>query len=157
MSHFLNQCPIEIFYTIFQHLWAHEIVYSFVNISTYLNSILLNYQDYLVNFESIRKSHFDLVCRYIRPEQMLSLILSDKSDETPNQSKFFCSLFFIQQFHRLRSLKLIELDDNGESLICNLSSSDHRLLQFNSNNYVIYHYHKFPVHNYKKSFDELFD
>ena len=61
----------------------------------------------------------------MRPEQVLSLTLSDESDETPNQSEFFCSLFSIQQFRRLRSLKLIKLDDNGESLVCDLCRLPH--------------------------------
>ncbi|CAF1503212.1 unnamed protein product [Adineta steineri] len=115
----LDRIPIEIFYIIFDYFWAHEILHSFNNISNYLDSILSNYNHYLINFESIRKSHFDLVCRSIRPEQVITLILSDKI-ETVNQSQLFQSLFSIEQFTHLRALKLIELDDDGESFFSSL-------------------------------------
>jgi hypothetical protein len=78
----------------------------------------------LINFESIRKCHFDLICRYIRPEQVISLILSDKND-TPNQSQLFRSFFSIEQFINLRALKLIELDDDGESFFSDLYKVEH--------------------------------
>jgi hypothetical protein len=74
--------------------------------------------------ESIRKSHFDLICRYIRPEQVISLILSDNND-TPNQSQLFRSFFSIEQFIRLRTLKFIELDDDGESFLLDLYKVKH--------------------------------
>jgi len=82
---------------IFDHLWAHEILYSFRNINDYLDRVLFNYDSYSINFESIRKSYFDLVCRSIRPHQVISLILSDEHD-TPNQSQLFLSLFSLEQF-----------------------------------------------------------
>ena len=119
MPSFLNRFPAEIIHIIFGYLWAHEILYSFRNINIYLNRILSSYNHYLINFESIRKSHFDLVCRYVRPEQVISLILSDKM-ETPYQSELFRSFFSIEQFIHLRSLKLIELDDDGESFFSDL-------------------------------------
>ena len=124
MSCYLNKFPSEIFHLIFQYLWAHEILYSFGNISSYIDNILSNYQNYRINFESIRKSHFDLVCRQMRPEQVVSLILSDKS-ETPNLSELFWSLFSIKQFRRLRSLKLIEIEDDVESYVLDLSELPH--------------------------------
>jgi hypothetical protein len=74
---------------------------------------------YLINFESIRKSHFDLVCRSIRAEQVITLILSDKK-ETPSQSQLFRSLFSIEQFTHLRALKFLQLDDDGESFFSSL-------------------------------------
>jgi hypothetical protein len=124
MSFFLNKFPVEIFDIIFDYLWAHEIFYSFGNISGHLDNVLSNYNNYLINFKSIRKSHFDLVCCYIRPEQVISLILSDDID-TPCQSQSFRSFFSIEQFIRLRVLKLIELDDNGESFFSDLYKVKH--------------------------------
>jgi hypothetical protein len=119
MTFLLNHLPIEICHMIFGYLWAHEILHSFRNISDYVNSLLSNYQNYLVNFESIRKSHFDFICCYMRPQQVISLILSEKID-TPNQSQLFQSLFSIEQFTHLRALKLLELDDDGESFFADL-------------------------------------
>jgi hypothetical protein len=50
----------------------------------------------------------------------ISLILSDKI-ETPNQSQLFRSLFSIEQFTRLRALKFLKLDDDGEAFLPSLS------------------------------------
>ncbi|CAF1668639.1 unnamed protein product, partial [Rotaria sp. Silwood1] len=73
----------------------------------------------MINFQSIRKTHFDLVCRLIRPEQVISLILADEK-ETPCQSQSFQVRFRIEKFTRLRSLQLIELTDDGQSLLSKL-------------------------------------
>jgi hypothetical protein len=92
--------------------------------SVYLNNVLSSYNHYLVNLESIRKSHFDLICRNIRPEQVILLILSDKKD-TPNESQLFRSFFSIEQFIHLRALKFIKLDDDGESFFSDLYKIEH--------------------------------
>ena len=123
-STFLNQLPREIFFIIFKYLWAHEILSSFGNISDYMTCILSSYNNYLINLESIRKSHVDLICRSIRPEQIISLILSDKND-TPNQSQLFRSVYSIEKFVNLRALKFIKLDDDGKSFFGNLSKLKH--------------------------------
>jgi len=60
----------------------------------------------------------------MKPEQVISLILSDKID-TPNQTELFRSRFSMKQFTRLRSLKLIEIDDPEDSLIFDLYQHQH--------------------------------
>jgi hypothetical protein len=120
----LDQFPTEIFLIIFEYLWTHEILSSFHNMNVHLNNILSNYNHYLVNLESIRKSHFDLIGRSIRPKQVISLILSDKRD-TPNQSELFQSFVSIEQFINLRALKFIEINDDGESFFSDLSKVKH--------------------------------
>ncbi|CAF3426037.1 unnamed protein product [Rotaria socialis] len=115
----LNRFPIEILRMIFDYFWAHEILYMFFNINDHFNRILFAYDQYRINFQSIRKTHFDLVCRLIRPEQVISLILADQK-QTPCQSQLFQTLFRIEKFTRLRSLKLIELADDGQSLLSKL-------------------------------------
>ncbi|CAF4002550.1 unnamed protein product, partial [Adineta steineri] len=119
----MSLLPSEIYHIIFDYFWAHEILYSFCGINDYIDNILLNYQNYKINGKSIRKSHFDLLCQ-IRPNQVISLILSDDS-YTPNQSQLFRSLVSIEQFTRLRSLKLIELDDDGASFFSDLYKLKH--------------------------------
>ncbi|UJR32740.1 hypothetical protein I4U23_020199 [Adineta vaga] len=119
----LQQLPIEIFHTIFGYLWAHEILYAFHNINGYLDNILLSYQNYLVNLTSIRRSHFDLVCQ-LRADQMNSLVLSDNID-TPKQSQLFQSIFSMEQFTCLRSLKCIEVEDDENLIFSNLYKIPH--------------------------------
>ena len=118
MSCCLNQFPIEIFHIIFEYLWAHDILYSFRNISDYIDNILSSYQYYVVNFKSIRRSHFNLVCQ-LHADQIISLILSDNVD-TPKQSRLFQSKFSIEQFTRLRTLKCIEVDDEDDVIFPHL-------------------------------------
>lgn len=127
MPRSLTQFPVEVIQLIFGYLWAHEILSAFRDLNGYLDRILLNYPSYLVNFKSIRKSHFDRVCRSVRPEQVLSLILADKND-TPSQSRLFGSRFSIGQFTRLRALKCIELDDDSQVFFSYL----HKLPQLTS-------------------------
>jgi hypothetical protein len=115
----LDFVPVELFHIIFDFLWAHDIFYSFFNISDYLDGILLSYDHYCLNFQSILKKHFDLVCRYIQPHQVISLTLSD-SDDTPRQSQLFLSFFSMNQFIRLRALTLIEIDGQSQSLFSDL-------------------------------------
>jgi hypothetical protein len=81
--------------------------------------------------ESIRKSHFDLIGRSIRPKQVISLISSDKKD-TPSQSELFQSFVSIEKFVNLRVLKFIEPDDDGESFFSDLSKLKH-LVSFEIN------------------------
>ncbi|CAF1456233.1 unnamed protein product [Adineta steineri] len=60
------------------------------------------------DFKSILKSQFDLICKYIRPEQIVTLILSDDID-TPYQFELFLSIYNIERdFSHLRSLVLLE-------------------------------------------------
>ncbi|CAF2616086.1 unnamed protein product [Rotaria sp. Silwood2] len=115
----LDLLPKEIVYTIFDFLWADDILYSFLNISNGFNNILLIYQNYHVNFKSILKPKFDLVCRFIQPNQITSLVLSD-SNETPGQSKIFLSLFPIEQFINLRAITLCDIENDSHSLFINI-------------------------------------
>jgi hypothetical protein len=116
----LDLLPTEILYTIFDYFWSHEILYSFINISNCLDSILLNYHNYHINFKSILKQQFDLVCRYIQPNQIKSLVLSD-SNETPGQSKAFLSLFPIEEFINLRAITLSDIENESRSLLSNIN------------------------------------
>lgn len=111
--------PVELFHYIFGYLWAHEIFYAFFNLNSYFNAILVNYDRYSVNFCSIIKSLFDVTCHHIRPDQIISLTLSD-DEETPNQSELFFSLFNIEQFINLRSLDINSIDANAFKRLSNL-------------------------------------
>lgn len=115
----LDLLPTEILYTIFDYFWSHEILYSFMNISDYINNILLSYRNYHVNFKSILKGEFDLICHHIKPNQIKSLVLSD-SNETPGQSKAFLSLFPIEQFIYLHAISLFEIENDSRSFFFNI-------------------------------------
>ncbi|CAF0839344.1 unnamed protein product [Adineta steineri] len=104
-----NILSIEIWHEIFTYLSAVDIFNAFTNINSYFNSILSNYNQYNINFQSCLKTHFDLICGHIQPNQILSLTLSNSND-TPGQFELFIAKFNIKSLTCLHSLTLIEID-----------------------------------------------
>ncbi|CAF4114243.1 unnamed protein product, partial [Rotaria sp. Silwood2] len=78
-----------------------------------------SYNGYVFNFCSILKSQYDITCHHIRPDQVMSLTLSD-DDETPNQSKLFFSHFNIEQFINLRAFNMSSINSNTYEQLYNL-------------------------------------
>jgi hypothetical protein len=114
MNHycFFDRLPVEILHNLFTYFWSHEILFTFSNISDHVNAVLLAYNTYQINFRLIQKSHFDLISKRIRSEQIISLVLSDEND-TPGQSELFFSRFQIEQFTQLQSLTMINIEDKS--------------------------------------------
>ncbi|CAF4854352.1 unnamed protein product, partial [Rotaria sp. Silwood2] len=106
---FFDLLPAELLHILFNYFSGHEILISFYGLSDYMNAILQSYSAYKLNFKSISRYNFDLICRNIRPEQVISLILCD-SDDTSGESELFFSYFQIEQFIRLQSLTLIIIE-----------------------------------------------
>jgi hypothetical protein len=111
--------PVELIHYIFGYLWSHEIFYAFFNLNSYFNAVLVNYNHYSVNCRSILKYQFDIICHHIRPDQIISLTLSN-DEETPNQTELFFSLFNIEQFINLRSFDIISVHTNAIKRLSNL-------------------------------------
>ncbi|CAF1028509.1 unnamed protein product [Rotaria sordida] len=111
MSHccFFELLPTELLHILFNYFFGHEILISFYGLNDYINSILRSYSAYKLNFKSISRFNFDLICRNIRSEQVISLTLCDSND-TSGLTELFFSYFQIEQFIRLRSLTLIEIE-----------------------------------------------
>ena len=134
MEHFclLDQLPVELLHNLFDYFVIHEILFSFSNISEYINSIIQSYSNHRFHCISIRKSHFNFICRHIRPEQVISLVLSDAND-APGLTRLFFSHFRLEQFIRLRSLTLIDVDfDSLEAIFAHLDNLKQlRALSFN--------------------------
>ena len=108
---YLATLPVEILHRIFDYLDIQTILFSLRSVCTRFYSIANSYNSYNFNFESISKSNFYLICRIIPFEQVISLTLSNK-DKTHGQIQLFLSLFNINQFIRLRSLTLIQIEDD---------------------------------------------
>lgn len=108
----LDTLPVELFHIIFTYFWAHEILITFSNVSPYLDAILVAYSSYQVNLQSILRCHFDVICNRLRPDQIVSLILSD-ADDTPRLSRTFLSRFDIQSLTRVRSLTLNTIESKA--------------------------------------------
>ena len=126
MSNFclLNRFPVEIFYVLFDYFVVHELFLIFANISDYIDSIIHSYPNHRLHLRSIRKSQFDLLCSRIRPEHVISLVLSD-ADDTSGLSTAFLSCYRLEQFTRLQSLNLIDIEyDSLQSILSDLDKLD---------------------------------
>jgi hypothetical protein len=116
----LDLLPVELLHDLFIYFTTHEILLTFSDVSDYINAVILSYKGYCLDFKSIEKSHFDLVCRYIQPTQVILLTLSD-DDDTPGQSELFFSRFPIEEFTNLRVLTLNKIEfESLESILTNL-------------------------------------
>jgi hypothetical protein len=101
----LQILPVEILHHILDKVDAYTILFSFRNTCRRFRAVVNSYDRYVLNFQSISKPDFDLVCHLIDPTRVTSLILSEDG-ETFNQIELFLSRFHLQQFNRLRSLSL---------------------------------------------------
>lgn len=112
----LDQLPVELIHSVFNYFSTPELLDTFYNVNDYVNASLQSYSSYQLNFQAISKYRFDLICHHVRPEQVISLILSDE-DNTSGLSNLFFSRFPIEQFIRLRSLTLLHIECNSLKLI----------------------------------------
>jgi hypothetical protein len=112
---------------------AHELLFSFSDVSDYIDTILLSYAAYRIDFKLIRRADFDFVCRRIQPEQVISLILSDDND-TPGQTELLFSRFRLEEFIYLRSRTLIKIEfESFETIFVNLNKLKQlKALSFNN-------------------------
>ena len=114
----LQTLPTELFYQIFDYLDIQTLVCSLRYVCRRLFSLTNSYDRYNFNFQSISKTKFSFICRLIPFEQVATLLLSNR-DETNGEIEHFFSLFHLEQFPRLRSLTLQQIDDNQLNQILN--------------------------------------
>lgn len=101
----LDRLPVELFHHLLGYFSAHEIFYTFTNITLYIDSVLFSYTNYRVNFKETSRAGFDLFCRHVIPDRVVALTLTDDED-TPGLIDLFCSRFRIDLFARLQALRL---------------------------------------------------
>ena len=112
-----DRLPVELLHTLFTYFLAHEILFSFSDVSDHVTGALLTYSGYQLNFNGVRKKSYDLICSRIRPEQVTSLTFSDDA----HLSGVFFTRFRIEDFTRLRSLTLIRTEfEQARSIFANL-------------------------------------
>lgn len=102
--------PVEVFYCILDQLDAKDILLSFRNVCTHFRAITDTYNRYKIQFTSTSpEADIRLACRMIRPENVISCVLtntSDESDYMTGRIQLFLSLIDIRQFTHLQSLDL---------------------------------------------------
>lgn len=111
MTNYFDRFPVELLHIIFQYLSNCDVIWSFSDISTYVNDVLTNYNWQRLNFQSISKQRFDFICNRLNLTKITSLTLSDDIT-TPGQVRLFFSRFDLQELVNLRSLTLLSITND---------------------------------------------
>ncbi|CAF3422254.1 unnamed protein product [Rotaria sp. Silwood1] len=106
-THF-DRLPVELLYMIFQFMSNCDVIWSFFDVSPYLNAVLDNYSWHTLNFKSILKIRFDFICNHLNLQRVISLTLSNDL-KTPGQVQLFFNRFNLRDFINLRSLTLLSI------------------------------------------------
>ena len=122
-SRSLDSLPTEILHRILDHVDGQTIFFSCRYVSKQFEAITNTYNRYKLDFSVISKTNFRLACRAIRPENVISLILSD-DDKTTGQISLFFSLVNINRWTRLLSVTLRGINDNDlQTLLLHITTS----------------------------------
>ena len=116
MTTFFDDLPIELLHMIFQYLSTDDVIWTFLHLSPYLNSILNQSSWFYVDFQCASKSRFDFICKYLAVEQLHSLTLSDDF-QTPGQVQLFFTHFRLRDLLNLQSLTLRAITNDDLALI----------------------------------------
>jgi hypothetical protein len=106
---YLFTLPVELIYSIFDHLDVQTIVRSVRLVSRQFYALANTYDRLELNFVSIPKSSLRFISRIIRFENVTSLIVSF-NEQTSSKIDCFYTYFGLSRFTRLRSLSFIEMD-----------------------------------------------
>ncbi|CAF1053538.1 unnamed protein product [Adineta ricciae] len=105
----LSTLPVEILYRILIYLDTETILLSVRYVAKTFYLISNSFNHYHIDFSALSKRNFDIICRLIYPENVVSIILSDE-DTTPGQIDLFLTRFRIHYFPHLRSLTFRSID-----------------------------------------------
>lgn len=159
---FLDQFPVELIHNLFDYFSISEILFSFSNVSDYINNILQFYPINQLDLQSIQLSDFNYVCHRIQPEQVISLTLSD-NDDTAGQSDIFLSRFQIEQFIRLQPLSFKTIDITSlQTILKNVMNLKHLHSLSMDTEKIIYEsaktsfYYKFEVNTIESFLRNIF-
>lgn len=106
----IDDLPNEMLNRIFENLDIKSFI-SFGLTSRKYFHYLENYDVHQLDFQSISKKDFDRICHLIKPSKIISLKLSD-DHRTAGQIKLFLQTVPIKNFTRLKSLELLQIDEN---------------------------------------------
>ncbi|CAF3410965.1 unnamed protein product [Rotaria socialis] len=117
----LSSLPVELIFRILSFADNKTIIFSFGNVCKRFRSIINSYNQYDIDFRSVSKPYFDAICHFITPENIISLTLSN-NNRTTNQISLFLSLVPFEKCIRLRSLTLVDIDENDFHTIFQLKN-----------------------------------
>lgn len=104
--------PNELLLDIFDYINDIELVYIFFNLNSRFNNLLISSKKFHLNFQSLTKTKFDIICKQSLPnrtDRIVSLYLSN-DDDTPYQiEQFFSHYFHLYQLISLQTLSLYDI------------------------------------------------
>ncbi|CAF4218428.1 unnamed protein product, partial [Adineta steineri] len=113
----LELLPNELLLNLFEYLTIFHVFQAFDNINIRFRTLILIYcQKIHLDFQSISKTNFDIICKKYLPlfnHQILSLRLSD-DDNTPQQISLFLSYGLrLEQFTHLQTISLSHIHSSS--------------------------------------------
>lgn len=148
---FLDKFPAEILHIVFNYIPIPELYHRFHNVSDYVTAVLLSYPLTSINLKSFTQYHSEFLYQHIKPEELLSLTLYDDIDKS-GQSELFLSYFHIEQFIRLRSLTLIDIEYTSLNI---LLSNLNKLLSLRSLSFITTKHYRLIDKNYRSEFVKI--
>jgi hypothetical protein len=95
---------------IFDYLDTQTILDSIDPICTQLDEIVNTYNKLRLDFSSSGISDLRFIANFIQSNNVISLILADNDKRESSRGTLFVSLFQLDQFTRLQSLTLVEIN-----------------------------------------------
>ncbi|CAF1340246.1 unnamed protein product [Adineta ricciae] len=112
----LLKLSTEILHRIFDYLDIETLLFSLRYVCKQFHELILLYNRFKFDFESISISRLRYICHLINPELVIELRLSN-DNKTPSQIEYFLSVCDLHHFTRLRSLIVIQ---NAKHFFTNL-------------------------------------
>ena len=106
----MERLPVEIFHRIFDNLDIETIFFSIRPVCRLFRSIVQNYDRLDFHSKIISKTRFDVLCRFISPQNIRSLTLYN-NEQIPDQISSFVRQVRLQQLTRLHSIRLFGIDE----------------------------------------------
>ena len=105
----LSTLPVEIIHSIFDHLDGTTVLLSVRDVCRRLRATVDNYHRWKLDLTTMSKRDFYRLLVRIHPQDVTALTLNDR--ETPGQIGLFLSLINIDLFTQLRSLTLVNIEE----------------------------------------------
>ena len=106
----MDNLPVEIFHRIFDHLDIETIFFSIRPVCRLFRSIIQSYDRLDFHLKIISKTRFDVLCRFIPPQNIRSLTLQN-NERIPDQISPFLRQVHLRQLTRLHSIDLDGIDE----------------------------------------------
>ena len=109
MAASLDLLPVEILYRIFDDLDTEIILLSMRYVCKRFYGITQHYNRYTLNCQAMDKTKFDSIGDVTVPNNVTGLILSN-DDQTPGQIELFLSLSPLEEYDRLQTVSLFQIE-----------------------------------------------